>query len=107
MTEERRPDLIQENTGTERKVEVELVRSVKIARLLITGAVIGALIMVIITMVMPIAPDANYTMGQVSGFMALVGAVIGLLLGAVLGLVLTRIARKKHGSGLAVQSDVQ
>lgn len=107
MTEERRPDVTHADPGAERKVEVELVRSVRIARLLITGAILGALIMVVVTMIMPIAPDANYTMGQISGFMALVGAVIGLLIGAVVGLILSRAARKRQGSGLAVQSDVQ
>lgn len=90
-----------------RQVEVEIVRSVKLTRLLIVGAVVGAIVVALITMMLPVAQDANYTMGQIVGFMLLIGAVLGLLLGAILGLILNRIARKKQGSGVAVQSDVQ
>jgi len=39
--------------------------------------------------------------------MAVVGGAIGLTLGAVLSLVLSRLASRKKGAAIAVQTDVR
>lgn len=89
------------------EVPVEIERSVRYSRLMIVGAVIGAIIAVLVTVSQPVAQDALYSIGQIAGFMLIVGAVIGLTAGVVLGLILKRFARKKRGVGVAIQADVQ
>lgn len=105
MTQESSP--VEPEGTQETRVEVGIVRSVRITRLLIVGTVLGALIMSLITLLIPLEDGADYTLGQAVGFMTLVGAVVGLLLGALLGLFLGIFARRKRGSGVAIQSDVQ
>lgn len=88
-------------------VHVGIERSVRFGRLLAVGAVMGAVILSLITMMQPIEEDAMYEMWQVVGFMALVGAVAGLLLGALVSLTLAFVTRKSQGTGVAVHTDVQ
>ena len=85
---------------------VELQRSVRYARILIGGAVLGGLVAALVTLLFPIEEGALYTMGQVVGFMLLVGGIIGLALGAILSLVLTVIARRRRGSGVISVEEV-
>lgn len=82
---------------------VQLQRSVRYGRLLIGGAVVGGAIGSLITLFFPIAEGALYTMGQIAGFMLLIGAIVGLTLGAVLALILTAVAKRKHGTGVVEQ----
>lgn len=81
---------------------VELRRSVRYGRLLIGGAVLGALVTSLITIFTPIPEGALYTLGQITGFMLLIGGVIGLAIGGLLALLLTLVARRQHGTGSVV-----
>ena len=86
---------------------VELERTVRYGRILIVATVIGAVVAALITLMFPIPPDENYTMGQIVGFMLVAGAAVGLALGAILALVLGRVAKRHRGSGVAIQTDVR
>ncbi|MGJ0203110.1 hypothetical protein [Leucobacter sp. gxy201] len=86
---------------------VELQRSVRYGRVLIGAAVLGALILSLASLVMPLDPESEYSMAQIVGFMALIGAAVGLGVGAILSVVLTAVAKRGHGSGVAIQTDVR
>lgn len=86
--------------------QVQIVRGVRFGRLMLVGAVIGAVVALALTLTTPIAEDALYTMNQIAGFMLVLGAVIGFVVGALLGLLLNIFAKKKQGTGTAVHSDV-
>lgn len=92
---------------TRTEQQVELKRSVRYGRILIVAAIFGAIIAALITLMFPIPPNENYTMGQIVGFMLVVGAVAGLALGAILSLILGRVAKRTSGSGVAIQTDVR
>lgn len=92
---------------TETRMEVSLQRSVRYTRLLIVGAVLGAVAFALASLAFPVAPESEYTVGQIAGFMAVVGAVLGLALGGVLGLILAAAVKRRRGAGVAVQADVR
>lgn len=92
---------------TETQVAVTLQRSVRYTRLLIVGGVLGAVVGALVCLAFPITPESEYTMGQVAGFMAVVGGAIGLGLGGLLGLMLGLIAKRQRGEGVAVQADMR
>lgn len=91
----------------ETEQQVVLQRTVRYGRLLIGGAVIGALVGMLLSLLFPVAEDAEYTMGQAVGFMAVIGGAIGLGLGGVLALLLGLIAKRQRGTGIAIQADVR
>ncbi len=101
-----RPDAPEPVTTTT-TMEVGLVRSVRYGPILIGGAIVGAAIAAFAALLFPISEDAEYTMGQVVGFVAVLGGAVGLMLGAVLALVLGRVARRSKGAGIAVLTDVR
>lgn len=84
---------------------VELRRSVRFGRVIIGGAVLGALIATLVTLSFPVM-SVDYTMGQAVGFMALVGAALGLAAGAFLALILNWVAAKKSTTAVARRTDV-
>ena len=92
-------------TTTEREVTIQ--RSVRTGRILIAGIVIGALLAMLVSALFPLAEDAEYTLAQIVGFMALIGGAIGLALAGVLSLILGAVASRRSGRGIAIQSDVQ
>ncbi|MHA3682952.1 hypothetical protein ACXR2W_01660 [Leucobacter sp. HY1908] len=87
--------------------EVTLVRGVRYGRIVVTLGIVGAIVAMMVSALMPVAPDANYTLGQAVGFMALIGGVIGLGVGGLLGVVLGFVAKRRTGSGVAIQTDVR
>lgn len=89
----------------ERRVELE--RSVRYGRILITFALAGAILAAMITLMFPVEQEATYTMSQVVGIMLVIGGVAGLALGAILSLILTRVAKRQTGTGVAIQTDVR
>ncbi len=91
----------------QREQTVELQRSVRYGRLLVTGAIVGAALLTIASLLFPLGPESEYSMGQIVGFMALIGAAIGLGLGGLLAIMLGAVAKRKHGSGVAIQTDVR
>lgn len=98
--------IIDMNETRNEEQTVEIVRSVRFVRLLLVGAVIGGVLAVLVTLTMPMQEGSLYTMGQISGFMLVFGAVIGMAMGGVLGLILNLVARKKVGRGEAVYTSV-
>ncbi|WP_053386797.1 hypothetical protein [Leucobacter japonicus] len=87
--------------------EVTLQRSVRVTRLLVAGLVIGAVVAMIACFFFPIVEGAEYTLAQVAGFMALIGAAIGAGVGGIVALVLGLIVRRQQGTGVAIQHDVR
>lgn len=91
--------------ATER--EVTLQRSVRVGRVIVGAAIAGALIAALLSFLFPVEEGADYTLGQVAGFAALIGAAIGLGVGGLLVMVLGAMAKRQRGTGIAIQSDVQ
>lgn len=89
---------------TTREERVTIERSVRFGRLIIGGGVIGAVVLMLVSAVFPVLPEAEYTLGQVVGLMALYGAVAGMLLGALLALLLAAVSRRSRGEAV-VQHD--
>ena len=87
--------------------EVTLQRSVRYGRVIVGGAVLGAVVAAIAALFFPIEEGAEYTMAQAVGFFAVLGGAIGLGLGCLVGLVLGLVARRQRGTGVAIQSDVR
>lgn len=84
----------------ETQATVELQRSVRYGRLLIGGAIVGAAIASLASLLFPIEEGALYSIGQIIGFMLLIGGAIGAGIGGVLSLVLSAVAKRKHGSAV-------
>lgn len=72
-------------------------RQVRFGRIIIGGAVIGAIVGLIITLVRPVPEEALYEMRQIAGFMLVLGAVLGMAAGAFFALLLNLMVKKKHG----------
>ena len=89
----------------ETEQRVTIVRSVRFGRVIIGTAVLGIVIAVLLTLLFPVN-EAEYTLAQIVGFMALVGAAIGLAVGSALALFLNWIAGKQHGTAIAKRRDV-
>ncbi|WP_105805900.1 hypothetical protein [Leucobacter massiliensis] len=87
--------------------EVTLQRSVRYGRVIVGGAVLGAVVAAIAALFFPVEEGAEYTLGQAVGLVAVFGAAVGLGLGAVCALLLGTIVRRRRGSGVAIQSDVR
>lgn len=83
-------------TSSTQEERVTIERSVRYGRLIVGGAVLGAVVMVVVSLVFPVLPQAEYTLGQIVGLMALYGAAGGLCLGALVSLGLAAIARRRH-----------
>jgi len=87
--------------------EVVLQRSVRFGRILLVGAIVGAVLGVAVSFAFPVAEDAEYTINQVVGFMLFIGAAVGFVAAALLSLVLSLVARRSRGTGVAIQADVR
>ena len=87
--------------------EVTLQRSVRVGRVVVGAAIAGALIAALVALLFPVEEGAEYTLGQVTGFASLIGAAIGLAVGGILVMVLGAVAKRQHGTGVAIQSDVR
>ncbi|MGR4009372.1 hypothetical protein [Leucobacter sp. 1207-22] len=96
-----------EQTVTETKQQVELVRSVRFGRILVVFSVLGGVLAALACVFFPVNPEQHYTLGQIMGFSAIIGAAIGLCIGALVSLVLGAAAKRRRGTAVAIQSDVQ
>lgn len=99
------PDAVQ--TVTETKQQVELVRSVRFGRILVVFSVLGGVLAALACVFFPVNPEQHYTLGQIMGFSAIIGAAIGLCIGALVSLMLGAAAKRRRGTAVAIQSDVQ
>lgn len=88
-------------------VEVELRRSVRYGRIIISTVALGVVVGMVASLFFPVLEGANYELGQVVGLMAVVGGAIGLVVGALVSLLLGIIAGRKRGAAIAVQTDVR
>lgn len=92
--------------ASETQQTVELQRTVRFGRLLIGGAIAGGLIASLVSFMFPVPEGALYTVGQIAGFMLIIGGAFGLLVGGIVGLVLARIAKRQRGTGVIVAHSV-
>lgn len=92
--------------SSETQQSVELQRSVRIGRLLLVGAIAGAIIGALVTLMFKVPEGALYTVGQIAGFMLLIGGAVGLTLGGLLALILTAVAKRKRGTGVLQHTTV-
>ncbi len=96
-----------EPVETRTEIEVGLQRSVRTGRVIIGAGILGAVIAALVSLFFPLAPDADYELAQIAGFMTLIGAAIGLAIGAILALVLGQVAKRHQGAAIAVHTDVR
>lgn len=92
------------------RVVVGVERSVRFGRVLVGGAALGAILAALACLFFPVREDlafVDYTMAQIVGFMAVMGAGIGLLAGALLALLLGLAARSRRGAAVATHTDVR
>ena len=92
---------------TETQQNVELVRSVRYGRILVVFTVIGGLLAALACVFFPVNPEQNYTLVQIMGLMAMVGAAAGLCVGGLVSILLNLAAKRRKGTAVAIQSDVQ
>ncbi|UTX53616.1 hypothetical protein [Leucobacter aridicollis] len=86
--------------SSETQQSVELQRSVRIGRLLIVGAIAGAVVGALVTTLYKVPEGALYSIGQIAGFMLIIGGAVGLTLGGLLALILTAAAKRKRGTAV-------
>lgn len=87
--------------------QVTLQRSVRYGRVIVGAGALGAIVGMLLSTVFPVVDEAMYTMGQIVGFMAIIGGAVGLTVGGALAIILTAVARRRSGSGIAIQTDVR
>ncbi|WP_148040102.1 MFS transporter [Cryobacterium tepidiphilum] len=81
------------------QTQVVVRRSPRYNHFMILGAIVGALVALILTFAFPANP--TYDRGQVFGYLLLVGVAIGVGLGALVALILDRIVGRKGTSVIA------
>jgi uncharacterized membrane protein len=85
--------------------EVRVRRSPRYFRFMITGAVIFAIVALILTFSFPENP--TYDRGSVFGFLLAIGLVVGVALGAVVALLIDRMTARRARSVRADRIDVR
>ena len=85
--------------------EVRVRRSPRYFRFMITGAVIFAIVALILTFSFPENP--TYDRGSVFGFLLAIGVVVGVALGAVVALLVDRTTARRARSVQADRIDVR
>jgi uncharacterized membrane protein len=80
-------------TETEERTEVSVRRSPRYFRFMLTGAVVFAVVALILTFAFPSNP--TYDRGTVFGFLLAVCAVVGVVVGAVVALLLDRATARR------------
>ncbi|WP_374009388.1 hypothetical protein [Leifsonia sp. LS-T14] len=85
--------------------EVRVRRSPRYFRFMVTGAVIFAIVALVLTYSFPENP--TYDRGSVFGFLLAIGVIVGVALGAVVALVLDRVTSRRARSVQADRIDVR
>jgi len=85
--------------------EVRVRRSPRYFRFMITGAVLFAIVALILTFSFPENP--TYDRGSVFGFLLAIGVVVGVALGAVVALLVDRTTARRARSVQADRIDVR
>ncbi|ANF31766.1 hypothetical protein A0130_08860 [Leifsonia xyli] len=94
-----------EETETVTPAEVRVRRSPRYFRFMITGAVLFAIVALILTFSFPENP--TYDRGSVFGFLLAICVTIGVALGAVVALILDRTTARRARSVQADRIDVR
>ena len=89
-----------EETAVVTETEVRVRRSPRYFRFMLTGAILFAIVALILTFSFPENP--TYDRGSVFGFLLAVCVVIGVAIGAVVALILDRVTARR---ARAVQAD--
>jgi len=85
--------------------EVRVRRSPRYFRFMITGAILFAIVALILTFSFPENP--TYDRGSVFGFLLAIGVTVGVAVGAVVALVLDRVTARRARSVQADRIDVR
>lgn len=88
-------------------VQVEIERSVRFGRIIITGTVLGAVLLTVVSILFPVIQGADYTRWQAAGLSLVYGGAIGLTLSSLFALILAAFAKRKHGQAIVQQTDVR
>jgi uncharacterized membrane protein len=99
------PEAAPEETETVTPAEVRVRRSPRYFRFMVTGAVLFAIVALILTFSFPENP--TYDRGSVFGFLLAIGVTVGVALGAVVALVLDRTTARRARSVQADRIDVR
>lgn len=102
------PEQTPEPDGIEETVtpaEVRVRRSPRYFRFMITGAVLFAIVALILTFSFPENP--TYDRGSVFGFLLAIGVAVGVAVGAIVALVLDRVTARRARSVQADRIDVR
>ena len=73
--------------------EVRVRRAPRIVSFLLAGALLGAIVALVLTLAFP--PNSEFPASQVFGFLLLMGVVAGGALGAVVALVFDRVLSRR------------
>ena len=87
-------------------VEVEIERSVRFGRIIITGTILGSVLVTLLSLMFPVSDPNEYDRWQSIGLSIVYGAALGLALSSLLSLLLWQSAKRKHGRAIVVQTDV-
>ncbi|TFB53280.1 hypothetical protein [Cryobacterium tagatosivorans] len=79
-------------TDSETVTTVTVHRSPRYFSFMIVGAVIGAILALVLTLTFPENPD--FDRAQVFGFLLLAGVTLGVALGSLVALILDRLLRR-------------
>ena len=85
--------------------EVRVRRSPRYFRFMITGAILFAIVALVLTFSFPENP--TYDRGSVFGFLLAIGVTVGVAVGAVVALVLDRVTARRARSVQADRIDVR
>ncbi|MGO4301416.1 hypothetical protein [Leifsonia sp. RAF41] len=99
------PDGDEQFEETVTPAEVRVRRSPRYFRFMITGAVIFAIVALILTFSFPENP--TYDRGSVFGFLLAIGVIVGVAIGAVVALVVDRATGRRARSVQADRIDVR
>ena len=99
------PDGDEQFEETVTPAEVRVRRSPRYFRFMVTGAVIFAIVALILTFSFPENP--TYDRGSVFGFLLAIGVIVGVALGAVVALVVDRATGRRARSVQADRIDVR
>jgi len=99
------PDGDEQLEETVTPAEVRVRRSPRYFRFMITGAVIFAIVALVLTYAFPENP--TYDRGSVFGFLLAIGVIVGVALGAVVALVIDRLTARRARSVQADRIDVR
>lgn len=103
-----RPSGVWENGGVsdprDRQAQVRIRRAPKFSVFIVLGAVVGALVTLILTSLFPVDPSVGF--GALFGYFAFYGVTAGVLVGAITALVFDRVLARRATTVVAAIESV-